>query len=110
MSAPSGFCVDLDRFKEINDLFGHSAGDAVLCEASLRLKHPPQDTFLARVGGDEFIVITSDRPQPASVQALAERLRAAMANDIVAGGHSCNLTPTLGLLCFQEMGRTLRHL
>ena len=50
-------CIDLDHFKEVNDLFGHSTGDAVLREASRRLRQAAQGAYVARVGGDEFIAI-----------------------------------------------------
>jgi len=97
-------CVDLDRFKEINDLFGHSVGDVVLREASSRLREAAQDAFLARVGGDEFIVVTSNGPQPATAQAVAKRMRASMANDIVAGGHSVQLGISIGFALFPGDG------
>src|SRR5580693_8031813 len=48
-------CIDLDRFKQINDLFGHSMGDAALREVSRRLVAAAQGAFIARVGGDEFV-------------------------------------------------------
>src|SRR5258707_165798 len=68
-------CIDLDRFKEINDLFGHSMGDKALREASRRLELAAQDAFLARIGGDGFIAITGQEPPPASSALLATRLR-----------------------------------
>jgi diguanylate cyclase len=56
--------IDLDRFKEVNDLFGHSAGDALLREVSRRLQAAAGSAFLARLGGDEFMLIAADGPQP----------------------------------------------
>ena len=47
-------CIDLDRFKEVNDVFGHSVGDALLREVSRRLRDAATGAFLARLGGDEF--------------------------------------------------------
>jgi Diguanylate cyclase, GGDEF domain/HAMP domain len=46
--------VDLDHFKEANDLFGHVIGDGLLCRISRRLQHTADDAFIARMGGDEF--------------------------------------------------------
>ena len=59
-------CIDLDRFKAVNDVFGHAAGDALLREVARRLEAVCQGAFLARVGGDEFTIITPTGPQPAS--------------------------------------------
>ena len=47
-------CLDLDRFKEVNDVFGHAVGDSLLQEVARRLRATAQDIFLARLGGDEF--------------------------------------------------------
>ena len=71
-------CIDLDRFKAVNDVFGHSAGDALLREVAQRLEGACEGAFLARIGGDEFAVITPTGPQPATAEALAERLVAAL--------------------------------
>jgi diguanylate cyclase (GGDEF)-like protein len=67
--------LDLDRFKAINDAFGHAAGDQLLVLVADRLKAAlsASDT-LARVGGDEFIIIHTDVGQPVAAGALAQRL------------------------------------
>ena len=67
--------IDLDRFKAVNDLLGHAAGDALLIQVAERLRAElrPTDT-LARVGGDEFVIITSAIDQPGKVAILAGRL------------------------------------
>ena len=66
-AAGSGFailCIDLDRFKEVNDLFGHSAGDRVLREVSGMLLPAVKGEFIARLGGDEFaIIVQGDQRQ-----------------------------------------------
>ncbi|WP_372439309.1 GGDEF domain-containing protein, partial [Pandoraea sputorum] len=50
--------LDLDHFKPVNDLYGHSGGDSVLCEVARRLARClPQGALLARQGGDEFIMV-----------------------------------------------------
>ena len=55
-------CTDLDRFKEVNDVFGHAVGDGLLRELSKRLKDAAAGAFLARLGGDEFSLILTEGP------------------------------------------------
>ncbi|HML61503.1 sensor domain-containing diguanylate cyclase [Solidesulfovibrio sp.] len=72
------FC-DLDRFKAVNDLFGHETGDAVLCDVARAMSGRVRAyDLLARLGGDEFVVLMPDAgPQEAAV--MAKRLRACVA-------------------------------
>ena len=63
-------CLDLDRFKEANDVYGHLVGDGLLCEAARRLQTAAAGTFLARVGGDAFTLIVTNGPQPETAKAL----------------------------------------
>jgi diguanylate cyclase (GGDEF)-like protein/PAS domain S-box-containing protein len=53
-------CMDLNRFKEVNDSFGHPIGDSLLCEAARRFAVLYEGSFLARVGGDEFVVVVDE--------------------------------------------------
>jgi diguanylate cyclase (GGDEF)-like protein len=97
-------CLDLDRFKEINDVFGHSVGDALLCEVSRRLKATAQDAFLARVGGDEFTLIVAEGPQPTTAEALSERLQSILADDIDIQGHRLRIGLSIGIAIFPTDG------
>ena len=57
--------LDLDRFKYVNDTFGHHVGDLLLKEVRMRIVSSIRETdFVARLGGDEFVVIQSDVSQP----------------------------------------------
>lgn len=93
-------CIDLDHFKEINDLFGHAVGDAVLREASRRLQDAAQGSYVARVGGDEFIGISDQLPLPASAELLATRMRAQFEVPIEVDGHALQVDLCVGLAMY----------
>jgi PAS domain S-box-containing protein len=67
--------LDLDRFKEVNDVYGHSAGDALLLEVARRLSEAADGAFVARLAGDEFTLIV-EGPQPAAASAIVDRILA----------------------------------
>lgn len=92
-------CLDLDRFKEINDLYGHPVGDALLCEVTRRLKQVAGDAFLARVGGDEFIAVLLGEAQAEVAGRLAEQLRAALVGDIEIAGRQVRIGISIGIAC-----------
>ena len=72
------FC-DLNRFKEVNDVYGHQVGDELLIEVGKRLQSILRpDDVLARLGGDEFVVLSHDIPTPMAAMQVAERLQAAL--------------------------------
>jgi diguanylate cyclase (GGDEF)-like protein/PAS domain S-box-containing protein len=109
LSAISGesfgvLCLDLDRFKEVNDVFGHAVGDKLLSEVAHRLEEACQGAFLARVGGDEFTVITPTGAQPSTAEALAARLGEALDTDIDIDGHPLRVGLTIGVALFPNDG------
>jgi diguanylate cyclase (GGDEF)-like protein/PAS domain S-box-containing protein len=89
--------VDLDNFKQVNDVHGHAAGDAVLVELGERLRHAvrPADT-VARLGGDEFVVLCDEIDEAAAL-ALARRLQHAIAQPLIAAGAEQSLSASIGL-------------
>jgi diguanylate cyclase (GGDEF)-like protein len=97
-------CLDLDRFKEVNDVFGHGTGDSLLCEVSRRLAAAANGAFLARLGGDEFVVLSAQEPQPATTEALAERLQAALAGGLVVEGQELLVGLSIGVAIFPGDG------
>jgi diguanylate cyclase (GGDEF)-like protein len=92
--------MDIDRFKAINDTFGPATGDAVLKQLATRLEEACEGAFLARVGGDEFCVISPTGPQPATADTLAARLREAIAADFDISGHPISVSMTTGIALF----------
>ena len=96
--------VDLDRFKEVNDVFGHTIGDKLLCAVSGRLGAAAEGAFLARLGGDEFALIISGGSHPASAHALAERLMASVAEDFELDGHRLRIGLSIGIAIYPADG------
>ena len=96
---------DVDRFKDINDLFGHAAGDIVLAELARRLKSVlDADDVAARLGGDEFTVISVGEDQPETMTRLAERLTRAMDEEIEVEGRSLRVSLSIGIAMFPQDG------
>jgi diguanylate cyclase (GGDEF)-like protein/PAS domain S-box-containing protein len=96
--------VDLDRFTEVNDVFGHAVGDALLREVSQRLEAASEGAFLARLGDDEFYIISADGPQPSTAETLAERLLAVFGEDIDIEGQKLRVNLSIGVAIFPEDG------
>lgn len=90
--------IDLDRFKQINDTLGHAAGDAMLMHAAEVLKQKVrEDDFVARVGGDEFVVLCNSRGRARDLSRLAERIVTAMREPVVYQGHECRFGVSVGI-------------
>lgn len=89
--------VDLDFFKEVNDSLGHAAGDAVLQNvARIMVDCTRQSDTVARVGGDEFVLILNDMCELRQIEALATRLIAALEKPYIYGGKECKISASAG--------------
>ncbi|MGE4339354.1 MAG: putative bifunctional diguanylate cyclase/phosphodiesterase [Pigmentiphaga sp.] len=89
--------IDLDGIKLVNDSMGHLAGDRVLLEAARRLRHRMEGIgFVARPGGDEFVVVLRD-PEAAEAEPLAQAILADLARPYDIGGTSLRITATAGV-------------
>lgn len=83
----AGLFIDLDRFKPINDTYGHLIGDVVLKEVATRLKYTVREAdTLARLGGDEFFILARDIGSPEAAQILAEKLQRQFLAPIILDG------------------------
>ena len=122
--------VDLDQFKRINDTLGHDTGDALLRQVAERLRGalahigeeerdpftseagavPPVRGQLARVGGDEFIVVLSGQPGDTLAAQAAERILAALAAPFRQGSYELVVTPSIGIALFPEHGLDAQNL
>lgn len=99
--------IDLDRFKQINDTLGHAAGDAMLVHASEVLKSNVRDEdFVARIGGDEFIVCTSEGNAD-NLALLADRIVRQMRQPVSYQGHECRFGVSVGIAV--ETGEVVDH-
>jgi diguanylate cyclase (GGDEF)-like protein len=90
--------IDLDRFKHINDTLGHAAGDAMLTHAASVLKENVSDgDFVARIGGDEFVIAITEPADEASLAARAERIITQMRRPVPFENHQCRFGVSIGI-------------
>ncbi len=96
-----GLCfVDLDRFKQINDRYGHGIGDQVLRAVATRLQDElaGQGCTLARIGGDEFVVLLAPPVDDGRVAAVVDRMLSALAGPIVVGERRLWVSASVGAI------------
>ncbi len=98
--------LDLDRFKSVNDMYGHPAGDELLIEVGRRLKSTLRETdLLARLGGDEFAILQEGGPaQHEGAIALALRILTAISEPFDLGGFEVNVGTSVGIAMAPEHG------
>ncbi|MGJ3262704.1 MAG: bifunctional diguanylate cyclase/phosphodiesterase [Salinarimonas sp.] len=91
-------CLDLDRFKAVNDTLGHPVGDALLKAVAGRLAGQVRASdVLARLGGDEFAVLQIGAEQPEAARALAQRLSQAFATPVSVAGRDLSVGLSIGV-------------
>ncbi len=97
--------IDLDRFKPVNDLHGHAAGDALLVQASKRILAELQTTdTLARIGGDEFVMVLTSEPQPEKASLIASRIIEALKRPFQIEGHRIEIGASIGIALYPDDG------
>jgi diguanylate cyclase (GGDEF)-like protein len=99
--------IDLDEFKQVNDIFGHHVGDRYLQEAAFRMKRQLRShDLLARLGGDEFAVLVPMVRSHAEVEEIAQRLERSLDEPIVIEGYTVQGSASLGFAIYPEDGNT----
>ncbi|MBP1807343.1 putative bifunctional diguanylate cyclase/phosphodiesterase [Rubellimicrobium aerolatum] len=95
--------LDLDRFKPVNDLRGHDAGDELLCAVAGRLRRiVPEDALVARLGGDEFVVAAGGACGPGRGAALAEHVLRGLSEPFDFDGWSASISCSIGIADGEE--------
>ncbi|MGW5922986.1 diguanylate cyclase domain-containing protein [Nocardia fluminea] len=103
---PIGVCyLDLDGFKEINDLWGHTVGDRVLEVVADRMRDAvrPDEALAARIGGDEFLVLVERCCGEAQLARLADTLLSALTEPLAVDGHMLAVGASIGTAFFERL-------
>jgi len=105
-------CLDLDKFKDVNDTLGHSVGDSLLCAVSKRLRDIVRDSDLvSRTGGDEFSIVQSGAEPPAATSAaLAGRVVEALSVPFDLGDHHVVIGASVGVAIAPDDGHDVDQL
>ena len=107
-------CLDLDRFKEVNDLLGHGYGDQLLVDVAGRVRAAARESDLvARVGGDEFVVLLADldpHQAPEAAAAVAGRIRALFQEPIAIDSVELRAKACIGVAIYPTDSRDAKGL
>ena len=103
--------IDLDKFKPINDTYGHAVGDLLLKEAALRMQHCVRlsDT-VARIGGDEFVVLLGALTADEDAKEVGEKIRHALNLPFQISGHTLNISSSIGVAIYPAHGESDKEL
>ena len=103
--------IDLDQFKEVNDNLGHDAGDALLVEVGCRLTTTVRECdVVARMGGDEFVVLLPETGNRASIESVCGRILSALAEPMVFHESRMQASASIGIAVFPDHGETWQKL
>jgi diguanylate cyclase (GGDEF)-like protein/PAS domain S-box-containing protein len=97
--------LDLDRFKEVNDTLGHDAGDGLLCAVGNRLIDLVRKTdTVARMGGDEFLLLLSDIDQVEDVISVAQKVQDVLQAPFIVDGNEISIGASIGIAIYPDDG------
>jgi len=103
--------VDLDGFKRVNDSLGHAAGDQLLVAVAGRLQAALRsDDFIARIGGDEFVVLANRLPSAQDALDLGNRLVSVLRPAVLIEGQACQVSGSVGVALYPAHGRSCDEL
>jgi diguanylate cyclase (GGDEF)-like protein/PAS domain S-box-containing protein len=103
--------LDLDNFKIVNDTLGHAAGDQLLQAVVARLNRSMRDTdTVSRQGGDEFILLLNEIPDPKTVERIANDILAQLSEPVEIDGHVLNTSCSIGISFYPDDGRDFNTL
>ena len=103
--------IDLDKFKQVNDTLGHGIGDLLLQETASRLKSCVRESdTVARVGGDEFVILIQGTLLPQFAALVAEKIADAFNTPFILDGHRLTITPSIGIALYPQHGSDERQL
>lgn len=99
--------IDLDNFKTVNDMYGHDVGDELLKETTKRLKSMLRaDDTLARIGGDEFVLIYQNIKNPDEITGIAEKIVQSIQKPFEIFGNQCLIGSSIGISIYPDDGAT----
>lgn len=101
--------VDLDRFKDVNDIFGHGSGDGLLKEIARRFEEVAEDCFIARLGGDEFVFLC-EKGRPEEVGEMASRLLGEASGEVEIQDSRLIVNLSAGIAVYPDNGTTAEEL
>jgi diguanylate cyclase (GGDEF)-like protein len=103
--------IDLDRFKTVNDSLGHHVGDLLLKTVGQRLETCTRGSdTIARIGGDEFVVLLGDLDQPEDARHVAQKVLDALSEPVTIDTHELKVTPSIGICAYPHDGADVETL
>ena len=98
--------IDLDKFKPVNDTYGHAVGDLLLQDVAQRMLQCVRDSdAVARIGGDEFVVLLRGAISTPETLAVAEKIRSGVEKPFLVAGHQLLISCSVGVALFPEHGQ-----
>ena len=99
--------IDLDKFKPVNDSFGHAVGDQLLCNITQRVSLIlPENAVIGRQSGDEFLVLVKDLHSPQSLSELVKKLTEELASKVIIDDFSINISASIGVALYPFDAKT----
>jgi diguanylate cyclase (GGDEF)-like protein/PAS domain S-box-containing protein len=103
--------LDLNKFKQVNDNFGHQVGDQLLCEIAIRISGcVRRSDTVARMGGDEFAVLVTNIQPPTSIEAIIENIHKTIERPFELGEFTLKTSASIGVALYPDQGENIQQL